>query len=224
MYTSGFLIKGRYLLNFSKKKLTRSENEANYESVETEEEPPAYDPTQAIFIRDEKRADVSQNELGTLSMEGSKSPNESVIQYRDNLPVYMMFSGFFYIVGFYLSLFDGFNMIAKWNLVRAMVHFTGFTALYLETPMLLREFSVPYAMYVIVNTMRNTIAVFEMLPPSCPGLQCTDKIGFLKFIYSIALMGVMLFEAFQMHMLDLVVKHEEMIDNLKKQSSPKNPE
>ena len=221
-----------YTPEHSKNMLIRSENEANYESVGTDEKPPVYDHTQAVFVRDEKSAAVPQNELGILGMESSKSPNEPEITDRDDLRDEMMFLGFVHITTFFLSLFSGFYIYAGAILVRAIVHFTGFTVLYLEKRILLNFFLVLYAMYLVANTVINGFEVRDMWSPSfCREMassvkgfnfqQCQNSIGFDRVIKIFVMIGMFLFEASYLHTIQKIIEHDEMIQNSKKQTNSK---
>ena len=212
--------------------MMKSENEVKYENVATDEEPPACDHTQAIFIRDEKRAAVSQNELGLLGMGKSKSPNVYGIQYRAILLVYLMLASFFHIMVFSFSLSDGFKVTAASALVSAMLHITGFTALLLEKHMLLKAFLVSYTVHFVVNTVLAGYGMLVMWSPSfCRELassvkgfsyqQCQNNLGSLRAMGSSMLIAQVAVEAGLLHMIRKVFEHDEMIENPKKQGSPK---
>ena len=212
--------------------MMKSENEVKYENVATDEEPPACDHTQAIFIRDEKSAAVSHIELGLLGMESSKSPNESGIMDRKDLRDGMMFLSIVYITVFFLRLLDGFNMITGRLLITAIVHFTGFTTLYLEKRVMLKAFLVLYTLYYLVNTMINgCIVLYVWYPSFCremassvPGFryqQGEENPGIDRAIGIFAMIGMAACEAHWLHTLHKVVRNDEMIENPKKQTSSK---
>ena len=202
----------------------KGENKVKSENVTTYEKP---SNTQTM---DEKRAAVSHIELGILATESSKNPSESEINDRECLRDMMMFLGFVYNIAFYLSLLDKYYVSAGWHLVRSIVHFIGFTALFKEKRMLLKAFLVLYTLYFMVNTVLNGFEVRDMWSPSfCREMassvkgfnfqQCQNNIGFDRVIKIIVMMGMFLFEASYLHTLQKIIEHDEMIENPKKQTN-----
>ena len=204
--------------------LLKSENEAKYENMAKDERAPVSDHTRNVFIRDEKRAAMSQNDLGLLNKENSKGPSLFGVQYRDFLLFYLILSAFFDIISLSVCLFDGIKVTAACNLVSAIVHITGFTALLLENRMLLMASLVSLTMYFVLNTVYTGHEMLGMWSPSfCSDLisfvqyfsyqQCQSNLGSLRVMGSIVLTGTVVCEASTLHMLRKVFEHEEMIEN-----------
>ena len=135
-------------------------------------------------------------------------------------------------IAFYLSLLNGYYTTAGWHLVRSIVHFIGFTALFKEKRNLLKAFLVLYTLYFMVNTVLNGFEVRDMWSPSfCREMassvkgfnfqQCQNNIGFDRVIKIIVMIGMFLFEASYLHTLQKIIEHDEVINNPKKQTNSK---
>ena len=191
--------------------LMKSENELEYESVATDEKPPAYDHKQA----EEKAAEESQNKLGLLGLS----------EYQVILFFYLLVSVFYHMIAFSLSLFDGSMARAAWDLASAMFYNIGFIALVLEKHKLLKAFSDFYALSFVVNTVPDVCDLINMSPSLCREQalffnyfsyqRCKNSLRSLRAMGSIELIGVAACKVILLHMLLKVVELYP-----KKESSP----
>lgn len=209
-----------------------NDTQFKYETVPSAEDaPPAYDHTKAIFIRDEKRAAVSQQELDLLALGKRKSPNILGIHYKAILLVYTMLVGFFQIMIFTMSLADGYKLTAFSSFVTAMIHVTGFSALLLEKHKLLKGFLVVYTMHFLMDTMFSGYGMLMLWSPSfCRDFassvngfsyqKCKANLGSLRAAGSTIMAGQVIWEATVLHMFRKVFEHEEKMMN-PKETKPK---
>jgi hypothetical protein len=190
-----------------------------------EEKPPKYDHSKAVFIRDEKRAAMSEQE-GDLLWSNAFDEDDlgpfmwNMIPLKMVLLVYTMITTVAQVLMFSFSLESGFTMESLSSLAYAMINVTGFTMILLrKSKEMMKPFLFVYTAYFLFGSVMSGYAIILLWSPNfCRRLstvvkgfnfsKCKENLGMIRGVATSMLAMQEMWEFCLIQMYIQVYKYE----------------
>jgi hypothetical protein len=191
----------------------------------SEEMPPEYDISKAVFIRDEKRAAMNEQEDDLL---WDNIPDKDdlgpylygIIPVKAILLVYTMLMGVAQILMFSFSLESGFSTESLSSLVNSIINISGFSILLLgKSKELMKPFLLIYTSYFLFGSVMSGYAIILLWSPDfCSKLsrmvkgfkfsKCKENLGMIRGVATSMLLAQEIWEFWIIQLYIQVYKYD----------------
>lgn len=196
----------------------------NFNEQRGDSNPPAYSSSNstAIFIRDEKRAAVTAQEMSLLAKPKSTMHTTLGLPTKAFLLLYTALITIFNVIAPISLLQRGQTLMAGLSMISALVSITGFTALMLEKKSLLKVYLIAYTGYLFLASMLSAFAMINLWGPNfCQDFvasedseleitfeYCKNNLAYIRALGSLMMMMQLLFEFSVLRMIQGVYTFE----------------
>ena len=193
-------------------------------TVKAEEKPPKYDHSKAVFIRDEKRAAMSEQEGDLLwdnACEDDLGPFMfGMLPMKMILLVYTMIMSVAQVLMFSFSLESGFTMDSFSSMVYALINIAGFTMILLGKSIgMMKPFLFVYTTYFLFGSVMSGYAIVLLWSPNfCSRIskvingfsypKCKENLGMIRGVATSMLAMQEMWEFCVIQMYIQVYKYE----------------